>query len=147
MRFSERGLRRWRNKVHPVQGLLRRVVWVFVMLIVTTLGTTRSAGASVLVVDRTDDSASVAASQCTSAPNDCSLRGAFTVANFNPDADVITLPAGTYTLTLPETTPVSNVDGDLYAVYEVTINGAGAGVTEIDGNGGVTGSGSSADIR
>src|SRR3989442_457812 len=34
-----------------------------------------------ITVDRTDDSAALAASLCTPAPNDCSLRGAIALAN------------------------------------------------------------------
>lgn len=116
-------------------------VAVALMLLSASIGDTHPAAASVLVVDRTDDTAAPAASQCTVAPNDCSLRGAISNANINPDADVITLPAGVYTLTLPETTPSSNADGDLSNTYDLTINGAGAGSTVIDGNGAVTGSG------
>src|SRR5688572_27110947 len=43
-------------------------------------------------VDRTDDAA--AASACTAAPNDCSLRGAVSFANVNPGT-TINVPAGT----------------------------------------------------
>ena len=45
-------------------------------------------------VDRTDDDATATA--CTSAPNDCSLRGAIIAANANPGPDTINLPARTY---------------------------------------------------
>ena len=53
-----------------------------------------------------------------------SLRQAITDANGNAEADVINLPAGTYTLT----------SGELDITSEVTITGAGAGTTIIDGN-------------
>ena len=52
-------------------------------------------------VDRTDDT--VAATACTAAPNDCSLRGAIIAANADASADpsIINLqPATTYNLTL-----------------------------------------------
>lgn len=49
-------------------------------------------------VDRTDDTA--AASACTAAPNDCSLRGAVAFANVNPGT-TINVPAGTYQLNIP----------------------------------------------
>ena len=54
-----------------------------------------------------------------------SLREAITNANANAEADVINLPAGTYTLT----------SGELEITSEVTITGADAGSTIIDGNG------------
>ena len=51
-----------------------------------------------ITVDRTDDA--VAASGCTAAPNDCSLRGAVAFANLNPGT-TINVPAGTYSLNIP----------------------------------------------
>ena len=54
-----------------------------------------------------------------------SLREAITNANANAEADVINLPAGTYTLS----------SGELEITSEVAITGAGAGTTFIDGNG------------
>ena len=52
------------------------------------------------------------------------MRQAIIDANANAEADVINLPAGTYTLT----------SGELNITSEVTITGAGAGTTVIDGN-------------
>src|SRR5688572_3800268 len=58
------------------------------------------------VVDRTDDTNAAAAQACTGAVNDCSLRGAITRANnnatdpTNPAANHITVPNGTYLLTI-----------------------------------------------
>src|SRR3972149_3257532 len=57
----------------------------------------RTARAATFDVDRTDDNA--AATACTGAANDCSLRGAIAAANALAGADDIILPAGTYTLT------------------------------------------------
>ena len=53
-----------------------------------------------------------------------SLREAITNSNGNAEADVINLPAGTYTLS----------SGELDISSEVTIAGAGAGTTIIDGD-------------
>src|SRR5678816_4325453 len=53
-------------------------------------------------VDRTDDTA--AASACTAAANDCSLRGAVAFANVNPGT-TINVPAGTYQLNIPGGAP------------------------------------------
>ena len=50
-------------------------------------------------VDRFDDTA--AASACTAAPGDCSLRGAMAFADANP-ATTVNVPAGTYPLTVGE---------------------------------------------
>jgi predicted outer membrane repeat protein len=54
-----------------------------------------------------------------------SLRQAILDANANAEADVINVPAGTYVLT----------SGEMEITTDITINGAGAGSTVIDGNG------------
>lgn len=77
---------------------------------------------------------------------DCSLREAIQAANTNTavDAcpagsgsgqDVITLPAGTYTLAISGINESNNLTGDLNILSSMTINGAGAAGTIIDGNG------------
>jgi CSLREA domain-containing protein len=74
---------------------------------------------------------------------DCSLREAIQAANTDTavdacpagsGADTITLPAGTYTLTLAGAGEDANATGDLDITGDVTITGAGAGTTIIDGN-------------
>lgn len=83
-------------------------------------------------VDRTDDAA--AASACTAAPNDCSLRGAVAFANLNPGT-TINVPAGTYQLNIPggaEGFTGNNAIGDLDVRGNNTIiAGAGAATTII----------------
>jgi hypothetical protein len=86
-----------------------------------------------ITVDRTDDVA--AASACTAAANDCSLRGAVANANLNPGT-TISLPAGTYQLNIPggATEGFSGNDaiGDLdVTATNTTITGAGAASTII----------------
>ncbi|MEX0800812.1 MAG: right-handed parallel beta-helix repeat-containing protein [Dehalococcoidia bacterium] len=56
---------------------------------------------------------------------DCSLREAIIAANANAEADIINVPAGTYVLT----------SGELEITSDITINGAGASSTVVDGNG------------
>jgi cysteine-rich repeat protein/predicted outer membrane repeat protein len=98
------------------------------------LGFMRSANAAIFVVDRTDDTAAPSAQACTAAANDCSLRGAIIAANANgAGADTITLPAGTYAFTLPSTHEDEAHDGDLDILGNLTLNGAGAKTTIIDG--------------
>jgi CSLREA domain-containing protein len=74
---------------------------------------------------------------------DCSLREAIRAANLNQvfDAcpagsgdDTINLPAGDYLLTIAGTNEDDALTGDLDITASVTINGAGAGSTTIDGN-------------
>ena len=83
-------------------------------------------------VDRTDDTA--AASACTAAPNDCSLRGAVAFANVNPGT-TINVPAGTYQLNISgasEGFAGNNAIGDLdIRANNTIIAGAGATTTII----------------
>lgn len=88
-----------------------------------------------ITVDRTDDDGG-AASACTAAANDCSLRGSVAFANLNPGT-VISLPAGTYQLSIPggavEGFSGNNSIGDLDVTGNNTsIVGAGASSTTID---------------
>jgi CSLREA domain-containing protein len=64
---------------------------------------------------------------------DCSLREAIIAANTNPDADTITLPAGTYRLTITGNES-AGLKGDLDIRSNLTITGAGAAATIIDGS-------------
>lgn len=86
-----------------------------------------------ITVDRTDDAA--AASACTAAANDCSLRGAVAFSNVNPGTTIV-VPAGTYQLNIPGGAPEgfsgNNSIGDLDIRGNNTIiSGAGAGTTII----------------
>lgn len=92
-----------------------------------------------LSVDRTDDVA--AASACTAAANDCSLRGAVRKANTTPGPDPIVinlLPATTYNLTLSNANQENAAaTGDLditTSQHSVTIEGGGSS-TIIDATG------------
>jgi hypothetical protein len=82
-------------------------------------------------VDRTDDTA--AATACTGAPNDCSLRGAIISANADLSADPVVInlqPATTYNLTLANANQENAAaTGDLditTTVHSVTIVGGGS---------------------
>ena len=86
-----------------------------------------------VTVDRTDDAA--AASACTAAANDCSLRGAVAFANLNPGT-TINVPAGTYSLNIPGGLAEGFSGDDSIGDLDVTGNntaivGAGAGTTII----------------
>src|SRR6185436_7475710 len=82
-------------------------------------------------VDRTDDTA--AATACTGASNDCSLRGAIIAANADLSADPVVInlqPATTYNLTLANATQENAAaTGDLditTSLHSVTIVGGGS---------------------
>ena len=79
-----------------------------------------SARAATFVVTKTADTND---GTCDS---DCSLREAIVAANANAGVDVITLPAGTYTLTIAGANEDAAATGDLDLTESVTINGAGA---------------------
>ncbi|MFZ1699275.1 MAG: choice-of-anchor D domain-containing protein, partial [Pyrinomonadaceae bacterium] len=66
---------------------------------------------------------------CADAGGACSLRAAITEANASAGADIVTLPAGTYTVTLTGGSENNNASGDFDLNTEITINGAGSGTT------------------
>jgi len=67
---------------------------------------------------------------------DCSLREAIIAANAAGGPDTITVPAGTYVLTIagPDGEDAS-ANGDLDITSDLTISGAGSATTIVDGNG------------
>jgi CSLREA domain-containing protein len=73
---------------------------------------------------------------CETAPGNgvCSLRAAVQESNAQPGADVIVLPAGVYTLTLAGALENDARFGDLDIHDDLTLEGAGAAITVIDGN-------------
>lgn len=105
--------------VRNFQGLFISILFLFIFAMAS------EAHAATIVVDRTDDVA--AASACTAAASDCSLRGAFAFANATTGT-VITLPAGTYLLTGGELV-LGNATNIL-----TTLNGAGSATTTIQQN-------------
>ena len=90
--------------------------------------TTGAANAATFVVTTTADTNDGA---CTVSL--CSLRDAIIAANATSGANTITLPAGTYTLAIPGQNEDAAATGDLDVTGNVTINGAGALTTIIDG--------------
>src|ERR1043165_2764143 len=91
-----------------------------------------------ITVDQTDDpsgAALTAASACTAAANDCSLRGAIQFANLPSNNNTtISLPANTYILSINGTSAGGcdgNTVGDLGANQTMSITGAGAATTII----------------
>jgi uncharacterized repeat protein (TIGR01451 family) len=98
-----------------------------------------------ITVDRVDDNA--AASACTAAASDCSLRGAFTFANNGANNNTtISVPAGTYVLNINGGSVNGcdgNATGDLAANQTMSLVGAGAATTIIRQTG--TGPGNDGD--
>ena len=87
------------------------------------------------MVDTTTDSNAAAFQACTTAANDCSLRGAISKANADTaNTYTIQVPTGNYILTLSGASEDGNATGDLDILCNLTISGAGADLSIIDGN-------------
>ena len=86
-------------------------------------------------VDSTADAvdASVGDGACRTVGGTCTLRAAIQEANALPGADEIELPAGTYELGIAPRNQNDITTGDLDITDSLTISGAGAGSTIIDG--------------
>jgi CSLREA domain-containing protein len=68
---------------------------------------------------------------CADGSGNCTLRAAIMEANALPGADTITLPAGTYILTIPGINEDAAATGDLDITADLTINGADTASTII----------------
>jgi len=104
----------------------------------TAFAATQSAPLT-LIVDSTADAvdANPGDGICDDGSGNCTLRAAVMEANASISADTITLPAGTYTISIANSTSDENgaLEGDLDITDDLTINGAGAATTIIDGGG------------
>lgn len=85
--------------------------------------------AAAIVVTRFDDPAP---NSCQ--PGDCSLREAIIAANATNGRDTIVLAPGTYTLSIAGAGEDAAAAGDLDIAGDLTLTGAGAGLTTIDAN-------------
>jgi hypothetical protein len=118
----------------------RAAVLAFLAWFAQAVGSGRAAAAT-FEVDRTDDDPSATA--CTSATNDCSLRGALLAASALTEASTIELPPGTYALSVPTSCTlkqknqvVRTVDRvSLCLTNDVTISGTDPATTIIQGDG------------
>ena len=95
------------------------------------------AGAAVFLVDSTADEvdANPGNGICATLAGACTLRAAVQEANALAGSDTIVLPAGTFLLTRAGAGEEFAMTGDLDVTDDLTIEGAGAGLTTIDGNG------------
>jgi hypothetical protein len=111
---------------------MKRTVVIPSMAVLIAIHFGLPATAADLVVDRFDDAPF--ATMChPGVANDCSLRGAILRANQDTTEDTITLPAGTYTLTVAGVLEDAAATGDLDITAALEIHGE-PGVV-IDGNG------------
>src|SRR5262245_13428419 len=72
---------------------------------------------------------------CATATHVCTLRAAIQEANALAGADIINVPAGMFTLTLAGVDEDAATTGDLDITEDLTLTGAGAAQTIIDGGG------------
>lgn len=95
---------------------------------------TNSSPAAIITVDTTDDELNT--------DGDCSLRETIQAANTDSavdgcvagsGADTVIVPTGTYSLTIPGVNEVANASGDLDILDDLTLQGAGATSTSMDG--------------
>jgi CSLREA domain-containing protein len=127
-----------------------RAIYIFPLLLVGlvvmfALPAGRSAAASTYTVNGSADvpDANPGDGVCETAPGNgvCTLRAAIQETNADPGANTIILQAGvTYLLTRVGVDDTA-LNGDLDITHAVSIVGAGANSTIIDGNGSVTGEG------
>jgi CSLREA domain-containing protein len=104
-------------------------------VLLAQLGLAGAARANTYQVNSTADAVDVAPGDgsCASASGSCTLRGAIQEANAHPGADTIVLPAGEYDLTIPGQGEDAAATGDLDITDDLTITGAGAAITIVDG--------------
>lgn len=114
---------------------MRHGLVVLVLLLSSTL--VSPVGAAVFSVDSMLDAVDAAPGNgiCATASGTCTLRAAVQEANALSGADSITLPAGTVLLTLAGIDEEAAATGDLDVTETLTIEGQGAALRTIDGNG------------
>ncbi len=106
------------------------------LLFVQTAPTRGAATAATFTVNSTVDepNSTLGSPVCSSTPSGvCTLRAAIMAANANPGHDIINIPGGTFHLTIGGNDNTAQA-GDLDITEDLTVVGAGDGVTIIDGN-------------
>ena len=134
--------------LRPARAFVRAIIALAAVALVAIGGVSPLAATPVVLassltytVNTTADTADadLGSSPCRDLHGKCSLRAAIMQANYHVGADTIVVPKGTYKLTRPGATDDMAVVGDLDIAESVTIKGAGAAATIVDGNGAVTG--------
>lgn len=109
------------------RGLYRRSIIVLVIGLLLSPASIPIAHAATYTVTKSDDS------NDGTCDTDCSLREAIIAANATPGSDSITLPSGTFVLTISGTFEDLATTGDLDITDSLTLVGAGITQTIIDG--------------
>lgn len=108
------------------------------LLVVTGIFAVTNGYAATFTVDTATDAvdSNPGNGVCATSGNNCSLRAAVQEANALAGADIITLPAGIYQLTITGTGEEQAASGDLDIRTDITINGADPRTTFVQaGNG------------
>src|SRR5437867_2704086 len=119
---------------------MMRTIWRLPMVLLFVVAAP-PVQAMTFMVDSTADAVDAAPGDgtCATAGSACTLRAAIQEANALAGNDTIDVPAGTYTLGIPaggETTVgLDAAVGDLDITQNLTITGAGAATTIVDGGG------------
>jgi uncharacterized protein DUF11 len=121
------------------RGLGRRLALLVAVAALGVLGASGVASAASFTVNDTTDAAlaTPGATSCVSSHGgSCTLRAAVQAADNGGGASTITVPAGTYTITIRPTggNDPSNGDLDINNNASLTVTGAGAASTTIDAN-------------
>jgi CSLREA domain-containing protein len=105
------------------------------LLVVVAASGSRPAYAATFTVDSTADvvDAIPGDGTCATAGGDCTLRAAIQETNALAGADTVNLPSDTYSLTIPGADEDAAATGDLDITDDLTITGADAATTIIDG--------------
>src|SRR5882724_4389657 len=112
----------------------RRSRFLFALAWFVTAG--RAVGTTFTVNDTVDAVDAVPGDgACATAGSACTLRAAIQEANAHTGPDMIMVPAGTYLLTIAGQAEDAAATGDLDITDDLTITGAGAGSTILEGNG------------
>jgi hypothetical protein len=116
----------------PVRLLLAAVIAVLLSL---WIGSQHPANAANFIVDSPADAVDAHPGDgiCDDGAGNCTLRAAIQETNALPGADTITLPAGTYTLSIPGADEDAAATGDLDITDDLTLTGADRDTTIIDG--------------
>jgi CSLREA domain-containing protein len=113
-------------------------IFIAILIIFLTMYTSQQGAANneSFIVDSTSDEIDVDPGNgfCMTTSGTCTLRAAIQETNALPGSDLITLPVGTYTFSIAGENENAAAQGDLDITDDLTIQGAGADTTIIDGN-------------
>jgi len=116
------------------------IVSMFVIGLVAVQAPQLAYADAIFIVNDTSDAvdANPGDGTCATSTSVCTLRAAVMEANALSGDDIITLPPGTYTLSIPGSLGSNtDVSGNLDVTDNLTINGSGATNTIVDGNGSI----------